>query len=82
MMQELGHPHLCPLPLIEERSEGSQRECALILTFSQREKEPLRQGEEVSSEEALEIYGFSTSGLCTLTGLPSMKFSIFVIASS
>jgi hypothetical protein len=27
-------------------------------------------------------YGFSASGLCRLTGLPSMKFKIFVIASS
>jgi hypothetical protein len=32
--------------------------------------------------QRFELYGFSTSGLCRLTGLPSMKFSIFVIASS
>jgi hypothetical protein len=51
-------------------------------TSAKGRRNPLRQEEEVSSEEALEFYGFSTSGLCTLTGLPSMKFSIFVIASS
>ena len=34
------------------------------------------------SEEDVELYGFSASGLCRLTGLPSMKFSILVIASS
>lgn len=36
----------------------------------------------LSDWSRLELHGFSTSGLCRLTGLPSMKFKIFIIASS